>query len=51
MNPKEALEVPDMNMSQLLFDLCIPLGCDYLEPIKDVGPKFLLKLIREYGAS
>ncbi|EDR01362.1 uncharacterized protein LACBIDRAFT_312265 [Laccaria bicolor S238N-H82] len=63
-NPKEALEVPDMSSSCLslrfppyanqhskLFDLCIPLGCDYLEPIKDVGLKFPLKLIREYGAS
>ncbi|EDQ99854.1 uncharacterized protein LACBIDRAFT_315188 [Laccaria bicolor S238N-H82] len=49
-NLKEAFEVLVMNMSQL-FDQCIPLGRDYLEPIKDVGPKFALKLIREYGAS
>jgi flap endonuclease-1 len=31
------------------IDLCILLGCDYLEPIKGVGPKSALKLIREYG--
>jgi flap endonuclease-1 len=30
-------------------DLCLLLGCDYLEPIKGVGPKSALKLIREYG--
>ena len=26
------------------------LGCDYLEPIKGVGPKSALKMIREYGS-
>jgi flap endonuclease-1 len=31
------------------IDLCILLGCDYLEPIKGVGPKSALKLIKEYG--
>lgn len=31
------------------IDLCILLGCDYLEPIKGVGPKSALKLIREHG--
>jgi flap endonuclease-1 len=29
--------------------MCILLGCDYLEPIKGVGPKTALKLIREHG--
>ncbi|KAJ6607379.1 PIN domain-like protein [Mycena sp. CBHHK59/15] len=47
-NLKAALEGLDMNMSQFI-DLCILLGCDYLEPIKGVGPKSALKLIREYG--
>ncbi|KIK08053.1 hypothetical protein K443DRAFT_86149 [Laccaria amethystina LaAM-08-1] len=47
-NLKEALEGLDMTMSQFI-DLCILLGCDYLEPIKGVGPKSALKLIREYG--
>jgi flap endonuclease-1 len=30
-------------------DLCILLGCDYLDPIPKVGPNTALKLIREYG--
>jgi 5'-3' exonuclease len=25
------------------------LGCDYLEPIKGVGPKTALKMIKEHG--
>ncbi|KAJ6494703.1 flap endonuclease 1 [Mycena vitilis] len=47
-NLKAALEGLDMDMSQFV-DLCILLGCDYLEPIKGVGPKSALKLIREHG--
>lgn len=43
-----ALEIGTNNPSQFI-DLCILLGCDYLEPIKGVGPKSALKLIREYG--
>lgn len=31
-------------------DLCILLGCDYLDPIPKVGPHTALKLIREYGS-
>jgi flap endonuclease-1 len=31
------------------IDLCILLGCDYLEPIKGVGPKSALKLVKEHG--
>lgn len=30
------------------IDLCILLGCDYLDPIKGIGPKSALKLIREH---
>lgn len=30
-------------------DLCILLGCDYLDPVPKVGPTTALKLIREYG--
>ncbi|KAI0399965.1 DNA-repair protein rad2 [Xylaria palmicola] len=30
-------------------DLCILLGCDYLDPIPKVGPTTALKLIREHG--
>ncbi|KAF2001431.1 flap endonuclease 1 [Amniculicola lignicola CBS 123094] len=29
-------------------DLCILLGCDYLDPIKGIGPSTALKLIREH---
>ena len=32
-----------MEMSQSI-DLCILLGCDYLEPIKGIGPKSALNL-------
>ncbi len=63
-NLEAALNGLDMNMSQVstlwlienlqltlrqFIDLCILLGCDYLEPIKGVGPKSALKLIREHG--
>ncbi|KII86699.1 hypothetical protein PLICRDRAFT_43350 [Plicaturopsis crispa FD-325 SS-3] len=47
-NLARALEGLEMEMSQFI-DLCILLGCDYLEPIKGVGPKSALKLIREHG--
>ncbi|TFY54521.1 hypothetical protein EVG20_g9670 [Dentipellis fragilis] len=47
-NLSKALEGLEMDMSQFI-DLCILLGCDYLEPIKGVGPKSALKLIREHG--
>lgn len=30
------------------IDLCILLGCDYVDPIKGIGPSTALKLIREY---
>ncbi|KAI8986066.1 PIN domain-like protein [Trametes punicea] len=47
-NLQKVLEGLDMQMSQFI-DLCILLGCDYLEPIKGIGPKSALKLIREHG--
>ncbi|RDL33877.1 putative DNA repair endonuclease rad2 [Venustampulla echinocandica] len=37
----------DMDRKQFV-DLCILLGCDYLDPIPKVGPHTALKLIREY---
>ncbi|KAI0754877.1 PIN domain-like protein [Daedaleopsis nitida] len=43
----KALEGLEMDMSQFI-DLCILLGCDYLEPIKGIGPKSALKLVREH---
>jgi len=45
----KALEGLDMNMSQFI-ELCILLGCDYLEPLKGIGPKSALKLIKEHGS-
>ncbi|KAH9987804.1 PIN domain-like protein [Russula vinacea] len=47
-NLQLALEGLEMKMSQFI-DLCILLGCDYLEPIRGIGPKSALKLVREYG--
>jgi len=63
-NLQDALEGLGMTMSQVFIpplrcttttetlqfiDLCILLGCDYLEPIKGVGPKTAFKLIKEHG--
>lgn len=40
-----------LNMERKQFvDLCILLGCDYLDPIPKVGPSTALKLIREHGS-
>ncbi|KAL5439776.1 Elongation of fatty acids protein 2 [Paraphaeosphaeria minitans] len=44
----KVLEGLDMKREQFV-DLCILLGCDYLDPIKGVGPSTALKLIREHG--
>ncbi|KAF9242667.1 PIN domain-like protein [Melanogaster broomeanus] len=44
----KVLQGLEMDMPQFI-DLCILLGCDYLEPIKGIGPKSALKLIREFG--
>ncbi|KND89296.1 Flap endonuclease 1 [Tolypocladium ophioglossoides CBS 100239] len=40
-----------LNMQRKQFvDLCILLGCDYLDPIPKIGPTTALKLIREHGS-
>ena len=39
---------PNANCLQFI-DLCILLGCDYVDPIPKVGPNTALKLIQEYG--
>ncbi|KAI1657027.1 DNA-repair protein rad2 [Daldinia decipiens] len=44
----KVLEGLDMDRKQFV-DLCILLGCDYLDPIPKVGPSTALKLIRQYG--
>ena len=38
---------PSPNRDQFV-DLCILLGCDYCDPIKGIGPKTALNLIREH---
>ena len=38
-----------LRASPQFVDLCILLGCDYLDPIPKVGPNTALKLIREFG--
>ncbi|TLD33497.1 hypothetical protein PspLS_01053 [Pyricularia sp. CBS 133598] len=45
----KVLEGLDMDRKQFV-DLCILLGCDYLDPIPKVGPSTALKLIREHGS-
>ncbi|KAF7715636.1 Flap endonuclease 1 [Penicillium ucsense] len=44
----KAMEGLNMDRNQFI-DLCILLGCDYLEPIPKVGPSTALALIREHG--
>ncbi|QRW00622.1 Flap endonuclease-1 protein [Ceratobasidium sp. AG-Ba] len=46
---EKALDGLSMNMEQFT-ELCILLGCDYLEPIKGVGPKNAFKLMQEHGS-
>ncbi|KAK4548989.1 Elongation of fatty acids protein 2 [Oleoguttula mirabilis] len=41
------LEGLEMDLNQFI-DLCILLGCDYVDPVKGVGPKVALTLIREH---
>jgi len=43
----KVLEGLEMDRTQFI-DLCILLGCDYLDPIKGIGPSTALKLIREH---
>ncbi|KIV95512.1 flap endonuclease 1, variant [Exophiala mesophila] len=45
----KALEGLGMDRNQFI-DLCILLGCDYVDPIPKVGPNTALKLIREHGS-
>lgn len=41
------LEGLEMSREQFI-DLCILLGCDYVDPVKGIGPKVALNLIREH---
>ncbi|ORY76248.1 flap endonuclease 1-A [Leucosporidium creatinivorum] len=44
---EDALEGLELTMDQFI-DMCMLCGCDYLEPIKGVGAKTALKLIKDY---
>lgn len=48
--PYSTSTLPTIHGSTQFVDLCLLLGCDYLEPIKGIGPKSALKLIREHGS-
>mmetsp|Transcript_31642 Transcript_31642/g.51071 ORF Transcript_31642/g.51071 Transcript_31642/m.51071 type:complete len:394 (+) Transcript_31642:81-1262(+) len=48
-NLSEVLAGLKMTMDQFI-DVCILCGCDYVDPIKGVGPVTALKLIRDYGS-
>jgi flap endonuclease-1 len=41
------LEGLEMVLEQFI-DLCILLGCDYVDPVKGIGPKVALELIRKH---
>jgi flap endonuclease-1 len=41
------LEGLEMDLNQFI-DLCILLGCDYVDPVKGIGPKVALDLIRKH---
>jgi flap endonuclease-1 len=41
------LEGLDMDREQFI-DLCILLGCDYVDPVRGIGPKVALALIKEF---
>lgn len=43
----KVLEGLQMELPQFI-DLCILLGCDYVDPVKGIGPKVALNLIKEY---
>lgn len=46
---KVVLSELEFTMDQFI-ELCLLLGCDYLEPGKGIGPKTALKLMREHGS-
>ncbi|KAK5071841.1 Elongation of fatty acids protein 2 [Lithohypha guttulata] len=45
---EKALEGLHMEREQFI-DMCILLGCDYVDPVPKIGPNTALKLIREHG--
>ncbi|KAG9946616.1 flap endonuclease 1, partial [Aureobasidium melanogenum] len=43
----KVLEGLDMTMDQFI-DMCILLGCDYVDPVKGIGPKVAYTMIKEH---
>ncbi|KAJ9621559.1 Elongation of fatty acids protein 2 [Taxawa tesnikishii (nom. ined.)] len=43
----KVLEGLELDMNQFI-DLCILLGCDYVDPVKGIGPKVAFNLIKEH---
>lgn len=43
----KVLEGLEMDMTQFI-DLCILLGCDYVDPVKGIGPSVAYKLVKEF---
>ena len=41
---------PSVDTHSQFIELCLLLGCDYLEPIKGIGPKSAYKLMKEHGS-
>ncbi|GAA5939986.1 hypothetical protein JCM1841_000909 [Sporobolomyces salmonicolor] len=46
---EDVLKGLELTMDQFI-DMCMLCGCDYLEPIKGVGSKTALKLVKEHGS-
>lgn len=46
-NLERVLEGLEMTY-EMFIDLCILLGCDYVDPVRGIGPKVALNLIREH---
>ncbi|GAA5834535.1 hypothetical protein JCM11251_007034 [Rhodosporidiobolus azoricus] len=46
---ESVLEGLELTMDQFI-DMCMLCGCDYLEPIKGVGAKTALKMVKEYDS-
>ena len=45
----DVLEGLNLTMDRFI-DVCLLAGCDYLEPLKKIGAKTALKLVREHGS-
>ena len=46
---EKVLEGMELSMDQFV-DLCILLGCDYVDKIKGIGPKKAIEMVRKHGS-